>query len=124
MATVSPCTSIAAVLCVLSALLASSIGAPELHLRRSWETDNPGFLGCTPTQPATTLLDFGDLGPLYDNDLPEMGVTFESTDKALLALFNKGAEAEATTNRAQFGPLSVMVEGGGYKAVWLETQRW
>ncbi len=48
-------------------------------------------------------------------------VLFETSDVSLQKLFN-AAECKAKLNIAQFGKYKVMVEGGGYNAVWLETQ--
>ena len=64
------------------------------------------------------VLDTTDtLGPL-----PPTGVAFASSDAGAKALFDK-AEACAAGNRLTMGPgFDVMVEGGGYHAVWLETQ--
>lgn len=85
-------------------------------------TGPPPLLGCAGDQEGTTTVLYTDLGPLYDSDLPATGATFTTTDTALAALVAKAAHSQAVTNRATFGPLSVMVEGGGYNAVWLETQ--
>jgi hypothetical protein len=64
--------------------------------------------------------------PLYD-PLPATAVSFNSTDSALQALFDKGAIAEIgnarpfmiTRDKAVF---DVMEEGAEYKAAWIETQ--
>jgi hypothetical protein len=64
--------------------------------------------------------------PLYD-PLPATAVTFNSTDSALQALFDKGATAEignarpfmVTKDETVF---NVMEEGAEYNAAWIETQ--
>ena len=64
--------------------------------------------------------------PLYD-PLPATGVTFNSSNSALHALFSKGATAEIgnarpfmiTKDKTVF---NVMEEGAEYKAAWIETQ--
>lgn len=53
--------------------------------------------------------------------LPDTGVTFRTDDPALQHLFDT-AEAKARLNLAWFGPDQVLVEGGGYEKIWLETQ--
>ena len=53
--------------------------------------------------------------------LPKTGVAFHSADPALQKLFDT-AEAKAQLNLQQFGPDQVLVEGGGYEKIWLETQ--
>lgn len=52
----------------------------------------------------------------------ETGVTFTSSDTVLKKLFDT-AEAKAIKNIRYYSPsYNVMVEGGGYPFVWLETQ--
>ena len=53
--------------------------------------------------------------------LPKTGVAFHSADPALQKLFDTAA-AKAKLNLQQFGPDQVLVEGGGYEKIWLETQ--
>lgn len=48
-------------------------------------------------------------------------VAFHSSDPALQRLFDT-AEEKARRNLQQFGPDQVLVEGGGYEKIWLETQ--
>lgn len=81
-----------------------------------------GFLGCSVTQPANITVLYSKLGPLYSGDLPAANVSYSCPDQALQALHDKAVQAAAGSNRKAFGPLEVMVEGGGYDAVWLETQ--
>lgn len=53
--------------------------------------------------------------------LPVTKVTFCTADKALQTLFDT-AERKAKMNLQSFGPDQVLVEGGGYEKIWLETQ--
>ncbi|WP_130837693.1 MGH1-like glycoside hydrolase domain-containing protein [Lachnoclostridium sp. Marseille-P6806] len=53
--------------------------------------------------------------------LPETGVFF-STDHALLAKLMASAEEKCLRNVRRFGDRNVLVEGGGYDKIWLETQ--
>lgn len=59
--------------------------------------------------------------PLY-RDLPRTGINFTTTDAQTYALFSHATECEAA-NTLKMGPgFEVLVEGGHYNAVWLETQ--
>lgn len=49
------------------------------------------------------------------------GVRFETADP-LLARLVPQAEKKCLTNIKDFGPDKVLVEGGGYEKIWLETQ--
>lgn len=53
--------------------------------------------------------------------LPRVSVRFETGDAELQALFDR-AEEKARLNLKDFGPDRVLVEGGGYEKIWLETQ--
>ena len=54
--------------------------------------------------------------------LPPTGVVFRTSDSATQALFDH-AETCFTGNTVEFAPgFAVLVEGGGYHSVWLETQ--
>ena len=53
--------------------------------------------------------------------LPDTGVSFRTDDAALQRLFDT-AEEKARLNLAWFGADQVLVEGGGYEKIWLETQ--
>ena len=53
--------------------------------------------------------------------LPLTGVTFRTRNRALQQLFD-AAEAKCLGNLQMFGPHQVLVEGGGYEKIWLETQ--
>ena len=53
--------------------------------------------------------------------LPETGVTFSCADAALQRLYDE-AERKARGNLRPFGEDLVLVEGGGYEKIWLETQ--
>jgi len=54
--------------------------------------------------------------------LPEVGVTLKTDDANLQRLYDE-AERTARSNIVQFTPdMKVMIEGGGYKNVWIETQ--
>lgn len=53
--------------------------------------------------------------------LPEVSVRFETGDAALQALYDR-AEQKARQNLQDFGSDRVLVEGGGYEKLWLETQ--
>jgi len=51
----------------------------------------------------------------------QAGVEFKSSDIKLQSVFDK-AEEKAKWNIVNFGKYRVLVEGGGYNNVWLETQ--
>lgn len=53
--------------------------------------------------------------------LPRTGVVFHTDDAALQRLFDI-AEEKCLRNLKSFGPDRVLVEGGGYVKIWLETQ--
>ena len=53
--------------------------------------------------------------------LSETRVTFKTADPALQRLYD-AACAKAAGNLQWFGPDQVLVEGGGYEKIWLETQ--
>ncbi len=61
------------------------------------------------------------VNPQYD-PLPTTGVTFNTSDAATLSLFAHAESCEAA-NMLEMAPgFEVLVEGGGYSNVWLETQ--
>lgn len=53
--------------------------------------------------------------------LPEVFIRFHTADQALQAVFD-AAEEKCRRNLRFFGPYQVLVEGGGYEKIWLETQ--
>lgn len=53
--------------------------------------------------------------------LPKTGVTFSCDNAALQKLFDE-AERKCLHNLKDFGADTVLVEGGGYEKIWLETQ--
>jgi len=53
--------------------------------------------------------------------LPKVCVSFRAEDQALQRVFD-AAEEKCRRNLASFGPDQVLVEGGGYEKIWLETQ--
>lgn len=53
--------------------------------------------------------------------LPETGVSFRTQNEALQRLYD-AAESKCLENLQMFGPHQVLVEGGGYEKIWLETQ--
>ena len=53
--------------------------------------------------------------------LPRTGVSFSCADPALQRLWTT-AEEKARNNLRSFGGDTVLVEGGGYEKIWLETQ--
>ncbi len=53
--------------------------------------------------------------------LPNTGVTFSCSDEKLQKLFDT-AEKKCLNNVRLFGNEPVIVEGGGYEKIWLETQ--
>lgn len=55
------------------------------------------------------------------NQLPQTGVVFQTSDSSLQRLYNE-AERKCNWNIQQFGAYKVLVEGAGYQNVWLETQ--
>ena len=52
---------------------------------------------------------------------PTTSVTFRTANEAIQRLYDT-AEAKCLTNLQWFGPHQVLVEGGGYEKIWLETQ--
>ena len=53
--------------------------------------------------------------------LPETSVSFHTEDDALQRVYD-AAEAKCRGNLQSFGGRTVLVEGGGYEKIWLETQ--
>ena len=53
--------------------------------------------------------------------LPETSVSFRTEDEKLLRVF-RVAEQKCRLNLKRFGGDTVLVEGGGYEKIWLETQ--
>ncbi len=53
--------------------------------------------------------------------LPKTQVRFQSQNEAIQRLFD-AAEQKCRENLQRFGPHQVLVEGGGYEKIWLETQ--
>ena len=56
-----------------------------------------------------------------NNSLLKTEVVFKTSDTTLQKVFNE-AEKMAKLNLKEFGKYHVLVEGGGYRYVWLETQ--
>lgn len=56
-----------------------------------------------------------------DLTLPEVSVRFRTDDPAMQRLYDE-AEAKCRRNLADFAGERVLVEGGGYEKIWLETQ--
>ena len=54
--------------------------------------------------------------------LPTTSVAFHSSDAAALALFQHAESGEAVNTLELAPQFDVLVEGGGYKNIWLETQ--
>ena len=60
--------------------------------------------------------------PDFDQPFPRTGVSFTTSDAALQKLFDHAETCEAA-NSVTFAPgLDLLVEGGHYNNVWLETQ--
>ena len=60
--------------------------------------------------------------PLAADAATPTGVSFQTSDADLQRLFD-AAEAKAAANIVQFTPtMKALVEGGGYRNVWIETQ--
>lgn len=79
----------------------------------------PCATGIVPAAPwADCLL---DVYPQYD-PLPATSVNFTTSDAATLALFAHAETCEAGNTLAMAPGFEVLVEGGAYKNVWLETQ--
>ena len=53
--------------------------------------------------------------------LPETGVSFRTEDEKLRRVYD-AAERKCLLNLKDFGGDQVLVEGGGYEKIWLETQ--
>jgi hypothetical protein len=62
-----------------------------------------------------------DKGGKSNSSLPETTVFFETSNNKLQALYD-AAESKALVNINRFEDYSVLVEGGNYRYVWLETQ--
>ncbi len=60
-------------------------------------------------------------GRTQNSFIPGTSVSFKTNNIALQRLFDE-AEKQAKLNIKQFGKYRVLVEGGGYNNVWLETQ--
>jgi hypothetical protein len=56
-----------------------------------------------------------------ENSFSKTEVLFKTSDTKLQKLFDE-AEMKAKLNLKEFGKYQVLVEGGGYNGVWLETQ--
>ena len=54
--------------------------------------------------------------------LPDTSVTFTTTDNLTQALFAHAEACEAANTQEMASGFDVLVEGGHYNAVWLETQ--
>ena len=76
--------------------------------------------GC-PNQIHAGRVTSATFGPIYPSEMAA-GATFSSSDATLKGIFDH-AEACESTNTKEFLPgLDNVVEGAGYKNVWLETQ--
>ena len=53
--------------------------------------------------------------------LPETSVSFHTEDESLQQVYD-AAETKCRSNLKSFGGRTVLVEGGGYEKIWLETQ--
>ena len=53
--------------------------------------------------------------------LPETRVAFRTEDRVVQRVFD-AAEEKCRLNLKDFGGKTVLVEGGGYEKIWLETQ--
>ena len=53
--------------------------------------------------------------------IPETSVSFRTEDSIVQRVFDV-AEAKCLRNLRDFGNRRVLVEGGGYEKIWLETQ--
>ena len=53
--------------------------------------------------------------------LPETGVSFRTEDEKIQRVYD-AAEEKCLLNLKKFGKDTVLVEGGGYEKIWLETQ--
>ena len=53
--------------------------------------------------------------------LSETSVSFRTEDEKLQRVFD-AAESKCRANLRSFGGRTVLVEGGGYEKIWLETQ--
>ena len=53
--------------------------------------------------------------------LPETSVFFRTEDEKLQRVYDT-AEQKCRLNLKDFGGSTVLVEGGGYEKIWLETQ--
>jgi len=68
------------------------------------------------------LFAFCTVGMAIERSSLGTDVTFQTTDAKLQKLFD-AAEAKSALNIVQFTPtIKVLVEGGGYGNVWIETQ--
>eukprot|EP00039_Didymoeca_costata_P000843 m.47522 g.47522 ORF g.47522 m.47522 type:complete len:592 (-) comp10510_c0_seq1:70-1845(-) len=81
-----------------------------------------GYVGCDPEQPYSRNVSMKMLPDTLYMPFPMTGVMYSTTDATLQQAMDKGTISQNSTNRASFGGFEVLVEGGGYTAVWLETQ--
>ena len=58
---------------------------------------------------------------MAENDLFRASVAFSSSDRVLCGLMEAAAE-RCAKNIRYFGDRRVLIEGGGYHKIWLETQ--
>jgi hypothetical protein len=58
---------------------------------------------------------------IRDDSAKKTGVIFKTSDIKLQKLFDE-AEKKAKQNLREFGKYKILIEGGGYNGVWLETQ--
>jgi hypothetical protein len=58
---------------------------------------------------------------MTEQPVADTSVTFETSDVFLRELY-KAAEAAEKSNEQEFNGRTVLIEGGGYDALWLETQ--
>ena len=100
---------VALMLVAASAVADAAVGDDYLSCADATNASTPWMKCVYPVEPT--------YGPL-----PTTSVQFSITDEPLQALFTHGEKCEANSTLTLAPGFDVVVEGGGYRAVWLETQ--
>eukprot|EP01052_Picozoa_sp_SAG31_P013090 SAG31_NODE_780_length_12148_cov_7.369295_3_plen_918_part_00 len=83
--------------------------------------DPPPFDGC-PNQSPSEVLTAEEFGQVFPSSATSVGVSFHTGDASLQAVYDHAVSCEDKNVKAFLPGLDCVVEGSGYKNVWLETQ--
>ena len=83
--------------------------------------DPPPFDGC-PNQAFNKLVAPEDFGKIFPASATKVGVSFKSSDATLQGAYDHAISCEDKNVKEFLPGLDCVVEGSGYKNVWLETQ--